>query len=436
MDNKVRVKYLHWFIYVINLLIIAFLSINIYRTSYRICYDFKARSFLESAQYLPLVPSTIPIYTVFLMLVLGISTVTKNYINQKNRYIVIASVVVDIVICIYISYYLNYSYKGIFLFLAATILLYVQLIDIRIFLLIITLISYILLDYDLLSVNANIVSFQNYINYYPEQVRVYLYSIKNILTSLNEILFFFLVFLLLQAKIKENKIYLELNNQLKVANEKLENYAKESEQIAKMKERNRLAREIHDILGHSLTGIATGLEASIELLEVNFEVAKNQLFKIQEIAKKGLVDVRRSVKELKIDAIEKYELIPAIEKLIEERNQFSNTNVTLVIEGEVMRMNADEEQTIYRVVQESVTNAIRHGKAHHIWVKISFGYYQLDIVITDDGVGCGEISKGFGLTHIEERIKMLNGTVEFNSTTDGGFTTKLLIPIRWGNAYD
>jgi signal transduction histidine kinase len=370
------------------------------------------------------------------MLVLGISTVTKNYINQKNRYIVIASVVVDIVICIYISYYLNYSYKGIFLFLAATILLYVQLIDIRIFLLIITLISYILLDYDLLSVNANIVSFQNYINYYPEQVRVYLYSIKNILTSLNEILFFFLVFLLLQAKIKENKIYLELNNQLKVANEKLENYAKESEQIAKMKERNRLAREIHDILGHSLTGIATGLEASIELLEVNFEVAKNQLFKIQEIAKKGLVDVRRSVKELKIDAIEKYELIPAIEKLIEERNQFSNTNVTLVIEGEVMRMNADEEQTIYRVVQESVTNAIRHGKAHHIWVKISFGYYQLDIVITDDGVGCGEISKGFGLTHIEERIKMLNGTVEFNSTTDGGFTTKLLIPIRWGNAYD
>jgi signal transduction histidine kinase len=436
MDNKLRVKYLHWFIYSINLLIIAFLSISIYRTSYRICYDFKARSFLESAQYLPLIPSKIPIYTIFLMLILGISTVIKNYINQKSRYIVIISIVTDIIICIYISYYLNYSYKGIFLFLAATILLYVHLADIRICLLIITLISYILLDYDLLSVNANIVSFQNYINYYPEEIRVYLYSIKNILTSLNEILFFFLAFLLLQSTIKENKVYLELNNQLKLANEKLENYAKESEQIAKMKERNRLAREIHDILGHSLTGIATGLEASIELLEVNFEVAKNQLFKIQEIAKKGLIDVRRSVKELKIDAIEKYALIPAIEKLIEEKNQFSNANVTLGIDGEAMKMNADEEQTIYRVVQESVTNAIRHGNARNVQVKISFRYYQIDIVITDDGVGCNEINKGFGLTHIEERIKMLNGTIEFNSTLDDGFTTRLLIPIRWGNAYD
>lgn len=436
MDKKLRVKYLHWFIYFINLLIIAFLSISIYKTSYKICNDFQARSFLESAQYLPLIPSKIPIYTVFLMLLLGVSTIIKNYIDQKNRYIVIVSVAVDVAICIYISYYLNYSYKGIFLFLAATILLYVQLIDIRVLLLIITLISYILLDYDLVSVNINVVSFQNYINYYPEKVRMYLYGIKNILTSLNEILFFFLAFLLLQAKIRENKIYVELNNQLKVANEKLENYAKESVQIAKMKERNRLAREIHDILGHSLTSIATGIEASIELLEVNFEVAKNQLFKIQDIAKKGLVDVRRSVRELKIDAIEKYALIPAIEKLTEEMNQFSNTKVTLVIEGEVMKMNADEEQTIYRVVQESVTNAIRHGKARNIEIKISFGYYQLDIVITDNGVGCSEINKGFGLTHIEERIKMLNGTVEFNSTADDGFTTKLLIPIRWGNAYD
>jgi signal transduction histidine kinase len=435
MDKKLRVKYLYWLIYIINLVIIAFLSTSIYKTSYQICDDFKARSFLEAAQYLPLVPSKIPIYTIFLMLLLGVSTIIKNYIDQKNRYIIV-TVVLDIIICIYITYYLNYSYKGIFLFLAATILLYVQLVNIRVILLILTLIGYILLDYDLLSVNINVVSFQSYINYYPEQIRMYLYSLKNILTSLNEILFFLLAFLLLQAKIKENKVYLALNSQLKIANEKLENYAQESMQNAKIKERNRLAREIHDILGHSLTSIATGLEASIELLEVNFEVAKNQLFKIQEIARKGLLDVRRSVKELKIDAIEKYALIPAVEKLIDEMNQFSNTKVVLVIEGEVMKMNGDEEQTIYRVVQESITNAIRHGKADHIEVKISFGYYQLDLVITDNGVGCGEISKGFGLTHMEERIKMLNGTVEFNSIIDHGFTTKLFIPIRWGNAYD
>ncbi len=436
MNTKLKVKYLYWFIYMMNLLIIIFLSISIYNTSYKICEDFKARSFLESAKYLPLIPSKIPLYTISLMLILGLSAIVKSFFHQKNIYIVILTILFDIIICIYITYYLNYSYKGMFLFLAATILLYVSLTDIRMILLISTLITYILLDYDLLSVNANIVSFQNYINYYPEQTRMYLYSIKNILTSLNEILFFFLAISMLQAKIRENKIYIELNNQLKEANKKLESYAQESMQNAKMKERNRLAREIHDILGHSLTSIATGLEAVLELLEVNFDVAKSQLIKIQEIAKKGLVDVRRSVKELKIDSIEKYALIPAVEKLIEEVNQFQGTKVTFSLEGNVMKMNGDEEQTIYRVVQESITNAIRHGRAQHIEVKFSFEYYQLNIVIKDDGIGCSAIQKGFGLMHMEERIRMLDGTVEFDSLEGKGFTTKLLIPIRWGNAYD
>ena len=203
-----------------------------------------------------------------------------------------------------------------------------------------------------------------------------------------------------------------------------------------MKERNRLAREIHDILGHSLTSIATGLEASIQLLENNAEGAKGQLLKIQDIAKKGLVDVRRSVKELKIDNIEKYALIPALEKLIEEMSAFSTTCVELIIKGEILKLSDDEEQTVYRVVQESLTNAMRHGRAQNIAVNIVFGYYEVSITVQDDGQGCGDISKGFGLTHIGERVGMLGGTVEFIGETGKGFTTKLNIPIRWGSAYD
>ncbi|HHX59400.1 MAG TPA: sensor histidine kinase [Epulopiscium sp.] len=443
MNKITQLKYVHWVIYIINVVIITFLSLSIYKTSYQICEDFQARMFLEEAKYLPLIPSKMLMYTVYLMVCIGISNIILHYIHRKNKWAPLLLLSANIIQCIYITHYINYSYKGLFLFLIASIFLYIQWMPGRFVLLGVTLVSFIILDYDLLSVRVNLISFQNYANYHSEHIRMYLYGLKTILMSLNDIFFFLFFFLLLQSKIRENKQYIWLNDKLKdkaieleFANEKLESYAKESIQVAKMKERNRLAREIHDILGHSLTSIATGLEACIQLLDINVEGAKGQILKIQEIAKKGLNDVRRSVKELKIDTIEKYALIPAIEKLIEEMNTFSKTCVKLTIEGEVLKLNDDEEQTVYRTVQESLTNAMRHGKAQHVAVNIVFGYYKVNITVQDDGQGCGDISKGFGLTHIGERVEMLGGTVEFISAVGKGFTTKLTIPIRWGSAYD
>lgn len=443
MNKTIKLKGVHWIIYFINMIIIIFLSASIYKTSYQICEDFQARMFLEEAKYLPKVPSKVLIYTICLILCIGLSNFIISCVHKKKKWITMVLLSINIIQCIYITYYVNYSYKGLFLFLVASIFIYVQWSLGKFFLLGVTLMSFIMLDYDLLSVKVNLISFQNYANYHSEYIRMYLYGMKTTLTSLNDIFFFLFFFLLLQSKISENKQYIWLNDKLKekadeleIANEKLEDYAKESIQVAKMKERNRLAREIHDILGHSLTSITTGLEASIQLLEVNFGAAQRQLLKIQEIAKKGLIDVRRSVRELKIDTIEKYAFIPAIEKLIGEINALSTTYVKLTIEGETLKLSDDEEQMVYRVVQESLTNAMRHGRAQNAEVHIRFHYYEINIRIQDDGQGCKDISKGFGLTHIEERAEILGGTVEFISEVDGGFTTILNIPIRWGKAYD
>lgn len=443
MNKTTQLKYVHWVIYIINVIVITFLSLSIYKTSYQICEDFQARIFLEETKYLPLIPSKMLIYTVSLIVCIGISNLILNGIHRNNKWLTFLLLSANIIQGIYITHYINYSYKGLFLFLIGSILLYIQWMPGRFFLLGITLISFIVLDYDLLSVRVNLISFQNYANYHSEHIRMYLYGLKTILMSLNDIFFFLFFFLLLQSKIRENKQYIWLNDKLKdkavqleIANEKLESYAKESIQVAKMKERNRLAREIHDILGHSLTSIATGLEACIQLSDINIEGVQGQLLKIQEIAKKGLNDVRRSVKELKIDTIEKYALIPAIEKLIGEMNMFSKTYVKLTIEGDILKLSDDEEQTVYRIVQESLTNAMRHGKAQNIVIKIIFGYHEVSIIVQDDGQGCEKINKGFGLTHIGERVEMLGGTVEFVSVVGKGFTTKLNIPIRWGNAYD
>lgn len=277
MNKITQLKCVHWVIYIINFVIVTFLSLSIYKTSYQICEDFQARIFLEEAKYLPPIPSKMLMYTVYLIVCIGISNIVLHYIHRKNKWMPLLLLSANIIQCIYITHYINYSYKGLFLFLIASIFLYIQWMPGRFLLLGVTFVSFIVLDYDLLSVKVNLISFQNYANYHSEHIRMYLYGLKTILMSLNDIFFFLFFFLLLQSKIIENKQYIGLNDKLKdkaieleIANGKLESYAKESIQVAKMKERNRLAREIHDILGHSLTSIATGLEACIQLLGINF----------------------------------------------------------------------------------------------------------------------------------------------------------------------
>ncbi len=203
-----------------------------------------------------------------------------------------------------------------------------------------------------------------------------------------------------------------------------------------MKERNRLAREIHDILGHSLTSITTGIEACKEMIGLNPKAVEKQLGKILELSRKGLLDVRRSVRELKIDSLEKYELIPAIKNLVNDVNSCTAVKVDLSIKGTILKLKDDEEQTLYRIIQESITNAIRHGKANDIFIDIEYVNHTIGVSIRDDGIGCDQIQDGFGLTHIRERVEMLNGNVSYNSEIGKGFEVRVEIPVRWGKAYD
>ena len=91
----------------------------------------------------------------------------------------------------------------------------------------------------------------------------------------------------------------------------------------------------------------------------------------------------------------------------------------------------DEEDTIYRIVQEGITNAIRHGHASRIFINFKKVDIWLVIRIRDNGIGCKDIHKGFGLTHMKERVDMLHGTVTYSS--NNGFQVVAKLPIRWRN---
>jgi signal transduction histidine kinase len=230
------------------------------------------------------------------------------------------------------------------------------------------------------------------------------------------------------SQTSEKERILRLNSQLQMANRKLEEYAQEQVRMTETRERNRLAREIHDTLGHSLTGIITGIEACIMLMDIAPEATKEQLRAIAEVARNGITDVRHSVNALRPDALETLSLESAIRKLVEESEKSTGVKIDLVFPENLQDLDQDEEDVLYRIVQESITNAIRHGKATHIDVRMEHVDNDLRIRIADNGKGCDNIQSGFGLHHMQERIDMLKGTLSYSGKD--GFVIEAVVPIR------
>ena len=112
----------------------------------------------------------------------------------------------------------------------------------------------------------------------------------------------------------------------------------------------------------------------------------------------------------------------------------SQAEITLDLQAEDLRLSPDEEDAVYRIVQESITNAIRHGHATAVRVRIVAEERRLGITVPDNGCGCTKIEPGFGLRHMRERLKLLNGTLKVKS--EKGLELHAEIPLRWGDVYD
>lgn len=205
------------------------------------------------------------------------------------------------------------------------------------------------------------------------------------------------------------------NTSLQAANERLRQYALTSEAMAETRERNRLAREIHDTLGHTLTGIISSLDACLTLIRISPEAAKSQIEKTQKVAREGMKDVRRSVNALRPDKLERLSLEEAIRQMVQEMKDASGADIRLSVEIGDGAIAEDEAEAVYRIVQESVTNALRHGGADRIEISISRVYDQLEIQVQDNGTGCSDIKPGFGLRHMKERLDLLNGTLRYGN---------------------
>ena len=287
-------------------------------------------------------------------------------------------------------------------------------------------------NYDLMSLFIKLPSLDTYIRFYPESVRLLLLFGKNFLYSLNIVVFMIsLLFYILSAITERHRIEEELR-MASQANRELNSYLALSEKIAEDRERKRIAREIHDTLGHALTGISAGIDAVKVLVDIDTNRAKEQLNNVSVVVRDGIRDVRGSLNKMRPGALENNTLKEALIKIIREYEAISNLEIHLRYEWDNIDLDIAKEDIVFRVIQESITNSVRHGHAKTIWIEL-LEEESYVMTIRDDGIGFDELHYGYGLKQMQERLMIIGGSVRFENRD--GFYTYIEIP-KIGGRHD
>lgn len=234
-------------------------------------------------------------------------------------------------------------------------------------------------------------------------------------------LFYTVIQILILLVVILAKGYKDENYKTKLLYEELLNTHKQIKQLATMEERTKIARDLHDTLGHDMTGLIMQIEMSHRyLLNNQIEKGISTLEKAKISSRESLTKVRQILNTLKTE--NDLNLInDSIKDMIEEFAKKTNIDINLKIEGN-RKSNPDIEITIYRIIQESLTNSIRHGNATNVIINLDYQDKYISFYIKDNGTGCKQLIKGNGLQGIIERVETIGGEVSFENKN--GFITK------------
>ncbi|MFK8183316.1 MAG: sensor histidine kinase [Phormidesmis sp.] len=248
---------------------------------------------------------------------------------------------------------------------------------------------------------------------------------------------------LLLAVLLINALLTERRSQkrLQQANQTLRQSAQEIEKLAMEQERSRIARDIHDALGHSLTALNIQLESALKLLEKDPPRAHQFLKEAKRLGSQSLQDVRQSVAALRQDPLAGVTLEEAVVKLLAdlEKDQRIKTTQTISMS---QPLPTNLSVILYRIVQEGLTNVVKHADASHVHLQLVSSAAVVTLTLEDDGKGFdrGKASTGFGLQSMGDRAKAVGGTFTITSPVfsnaghlergaDGGTRIQVSLPV-------
>lgn len=206
---------------------------------------------------------------------------------------------------------------------------------------------------------------------------------------------------------------------LTVLNERLHRQLDVSEQLAAERERSRIARELHDSLGHCLTTSHIQLQVARFATETDDPTALRALDRVRTSIESGLQELRRCVSVLRDDGA-RPELEHSFRELL-DRFPPSTFSVDLSVAGTERPLEATTEFTLFRTLQEAMTNAAKHASARHVTIRLDYRDDAVHLVVQDDGVGADRLRLGHGLSGLTERLALVGGTLNIETAHGRGF---------------
>jgi signal transduction histidine kinase len=246
--------------------------------------------------------------------------------------------------------------------------------------------------------------------------------------AVNCIFFFGLVVLFVLMLVNALLSERHSRQQLAIAHEQLRQYSLIIEDRAALQERNRIAREIHDSLGHALTAQSIQLENALKFCQLNSEKSIVFLQEAQKLAATALKEIRQSVSTLRSDPLKGESIKDAIDELLNNFCRLNKINLDFQI-SLLSPLTSEVSTAVYRILQEALTNIAKHSKCDRVTVKLKTQAGCLHLLVEDNGLGFNphKNTTGFGLQGMQERTATLGG--KFNLVSIPGKGCQIIVDI-------
>jgi signal transduction histidine kinase len=222
----------------------------------------------------------------------------------------------------------------------------------------------------------------------------------------------------------------EQQQSLTEANTRLAHHASTLDHLATSRERNRVARELHDTLAHTLSGLSVQLEAVKAYWDVDPQKARSTLEGSLEAAHSGLGETRRALQALRASPLDDLGLSLAVRTMVEDAAARANLALNISIADTLPPLSPDVEQCVYRIAQEAVTNVTKHAKAKTLTVNLESTEGKVTLTVHEDGVGFAVEKRdraNYGLESMRERAQLAGGELTVTSKPDEGTTVKFVV---------
>ncbi|MEG1515139.1 MAG: histidine kinase [Clostridia bacterium] len=429
-------------LYATSILSIAFLTALVCATMNLVRAEGFSRDFLQQMHCVP--PSTRQ--TMVVVVLLTLSMIVMDILlegvtdKEKHKAPLYAVLLWELLACLALNYYLCCTFRNAIYFMVANIITYPLSPRKRFVFLAAALLCYIGIDYNQVAsyfVPYNFAVLENYLH--NGNASNWL-GIKSVLLTLNDVSCIMLCLTVISATNGEKQNIEALNNKLRrtvdelhVSNVQLKQQAKRDEDFAIYKERLRFSREMHDSIGYVLTGVVVGLNACDALMEDHEGKLSQQIKRLSTLAANGLNELRTAINDMRIGGKDNRSLTDDIRELLSDISACVSMEIASDIDvNERVCLSGMEENVVYRIVQESVTNAVRHARAKHMWISVGVAHTGIRVSVQNDGHVQAPITEGFGLSNMRERVSGLGGRMTVEITTDGLFSLCIEISATRG----